>query len=179
MRCLFIVALLCVFGVFVVSGQSRAETPQEEISRLEEAAAQGDAAAQTSLGYMYEQGQGVPRYLLKMAAQGNEAAQNHIGLMYYLGLGAPQDYAKAREWFVQAAAKGYAEAQHNLGLMYGKGLGVPQDYARAYMWANLAAAEGWPAAVEARTALTDTLSPSQIEEGQRLTREWLAENPGK
>lgn len=61
----------------------------------------------------------------------------------------------------------------------GKGQGVPQNYARAYMWVSLAAAQGMGRAVLVKVGMKQNLSPSQIEEGQRLTREWLAANPGK
>jgi TPR repeat protein len=50
----------------------------------------------------------------------------------------------------------------------------PQDYAQAYMWVNLAAAQGFEDAVKMRDNLVKKLTPSQIEEGQRLAREWIA-----
>ena len=62
----------------------------------------------------------------------------------------------------------------NLGMMYEKGQGVQQDYAQAYMWINLAAAQGFEDAVRMRDNLVKKLTPSQIEEGQRLAREWIA-----
>jgi len=61
--------------------------------------------------------------------------------------------------------------------MYGGGVGVQQDYAKAYMWANLAAAQGLENAVKTRNDLVKKLIPSQIEEGQRLAREWIATHP--
>ncbi len=115
----------------------------------------------------------------KAAAQGNAEALNRLGMIYEQGIGVPQDYGKAVEWYEKAAAQGDAAAQLNLGEMCEKGFGVPQDYARAYMWVNLAAAQGWPDAVKARDVMNKTFPSSQIEEGQRLTREWLAANPGK
>jgi hypothetical protein len=45
------------------------------------------------------------------------------------------------------------------------------------MWINLAAAQGFEDAVKMRDTLVKKLTPSQIEEGQRLTREWLATHP--
>ena len=61
--------------------------------------------------------------------------------------------------------------------MYKKGQGVPQDYTQAYMWINLAAAQGFEEAVKTRDNLVKKLTPSQIEEGQRLAREWIATHP--
>ncbi|MDD5269506.1 MAG: sel1 repeat family protein, partial [Methylococcales bacterium] len=57
------------------------------------------------------------------------------------------------------------------------GQGVPQDYTQAYMWINLAAAKEIANAGETRDKLVKKLTPSQIEEGQRLAREWIAKHP--
>ncbi|MFZ2168120.1 MAG: tetratricopeptide repeat protein, partial [Methylococcaceae bacterium] len=84
-----------------------------------------------------------------------------------------QDYNQAVAWYRKAAEQGHAKAQFNLGVMYKKGQGVPQDYAQAYMWLNLAAAKGLENAVKTRDNLVKKLTPSQIEEGQRLAREWI------
>src|SRR5437868_1947968 len=68
------------------------------------------------------------------AAQGNAQAQSNLGSLYYNGQGIPQDYAKARQWYEKAAAQGYAEAQFSLGVLYSKGRSVPQDYVQARQW---------------------------------------------
>ncbi|MFH1914989.1 MAG: tetratricopeptide repeat protein [Pseudomonadota bacterium] len=70
------------------------------------------------------------------------------------------------------ADQGYAEAQSNLGVMYAKGQGVPQDYVEAYKWCNLSAAQGNSDAVKNRDILSASMTPEQIAEGQRLSREW-------
>ena len=67
---------------------------------------------------------------------------------------------------------GYALAQVNLGTMYSRGQGVPQDYAVAYMWLNLAASRGDRVAQKSREGLTERMTPGQIAEGQKLSREW-------
>ncbi len=51
-------------------------------------------------------------------------AQNDLGFMYENGQGVPQDYAEAVGWFRKAAEQGYANAQYNLGNMYRNGHGV-------------------------------------------------------
>ena len=111
------------------------------------------------------------------AEQGDAAAQFNLGVIYYEGRGVQQDYNQAAAWYRKAAEHGHAKAQFNLGVMYKKGQGVPQDYAQSYMWVNLAAAKGLANAVKTRDNLVNKLTPSQIEEGQRLTREWLATHP--
>ena len=76
-----------------------------------------------------------------------------------------------------AAEQGDAEAQSNLGNRYANGTGVPQDYVQAYMWFNLAAAQGDEGARDNRNRVADMMTPAQIEEAQRLAREWLAAHP--
>lgn len=56
--------------------------------------------------------------------------------------------------------------------MYILGEGVPQDYVSALRWLNLAAMRGEKGAVEMRDEVAAKITPSQIAEAQRLTREW-------
>ena len=67
-------------------------------------------------------------------------------------------------------------AQLNLGSMYGSGQGVPKDDVLAYMWWNLAAAGANPGAHEKATKnreiVARKMTPTQIAEAQRLSREW-------
>ncbi len=149
-------------------------------------AEQGDADAQSSLGMMYEEGQGVPqsyaeavKWYRLAAEQGDATAQNRLGVMYATDQGVPQDYAEAVKWFRLAAEQGDAETQNRLGIMYREGQGVPQDYVQAHMWFNLAAswfsapeAENRDKAVENRDLAASKMTPAQIAEAQKLAREW-------
>ena len=67
---------------------------------------------------------------------------------------------------------GDADAQFNLGVMYAKGEGVPVDYVLAYMWFNLVAAQGKKDATDLLGSLGKKMTPAQIEEAQKLAREW-------
>ena len=137
-----------------------------------------------SLGLMYDTGQGVPQdYALavqwyrKAADQGYAVAQYNLGLVYAYSSGAPQDYALAAQWYRKAADQGHANAQSNLGAMYATGHGVPKDDVLAYMWRNLAAAGASDADIrdrnqKARDALATMMTPGQVAEAQRLSREW-------
>ena len=109
----------------------------------------GMPEAQSNLGLMYYNGQGVPqdyavavRWFRAAAEQGLADAQNNLGIMYGNGEGVPQDYAEAVRLYRLAAGQGYAEAQFNLGTMYDNGQGVPQDYAEAVKWYRKAAEQG-------------------------------------
>jgi len=160
------------------------------MGKLRPLAEAGHADAQNTLGVMYYKGQGVPeddakaaKWYRKAATQGNAEAQYNLGVMYDNGLGVPQDHAKAAKWYRKAAEQGDADAQNTLGFMYGQGRGVPQDYVQAHMWYNLAASRLPPGtdrvgAVKNRDILAARMTPAQIAEAWRLTREW-GETHGK
>ncbi len=142
-------------------------------------AEQGNATAQSILGLLYENGQGVPRdYAEAMrwyrlaAEQGDAGAQTSLGVMYYRGTGVPQDDAEAIRWFRRAAEQGDADGQAKMGAMYAKGQGVPQNDVRAHMWWSLAAAQGHEPARKVRNKLAKRMTPAQLDEAQRLAREW-------
>ena len=112
-------------------------------------AEQGNARAQTLLGLMYEDGQGVPKNFAQAAKWYQRAseqdfamAQNNLGLMYLNGEGVPKDPAQAAKWYFRAAKLGLAEAQTSLGYMYYFGQGVPKDFAQSAKWYRRAAEQG-------------------------------------
>ena len=106
------------------------------------------------------------------AEQGFAGAQYNLGVMYGKGLGVPQDYKEAVRLYRLSAEQGYASAQYNLGGMYYKGTGVLQDYALAHMWWNISGSNGNKNAVKNRDIVEKRMSPSQIEEAQRMARNW-------
>ncbi len=107
-----------------------------------------------------------------LADQGHAEAQTFLGTMYRNGEGVPLDYVQAVKWYRMAAEQDLAEAQLNLGAMVAKGQGVPQDYVQAHMWFNLAGAQGRDQATEARDIVAKYMTPAQIAEAQKLAREW-------
>ena len=141
-------------------------------------AEQGDASAQTSLGNMYSNGQGVIKdykeavRLYRLAAeQGNAGAQTNLGYMYSEGLGVIKDHKEAVRWYRLAAEQGIARAQSLLGLMYADGRGVILDNVTAHMWYNIAASNGVKISAFARDNLAWKMTPADISEAQRLARE--------
>jgi TPR repeat protein len=128
---------------------------------------------------MYRDGRGVPQdytdavmWFRKAADQGDAVAQYLLGDQYAKGEGAPQDYAEAMIWFRKAAEQGHPVAKLYLGVMYAEGRGVPQDYVRAHMWFSLSAAQGEQKAVKALDMAERRMTPAQIAEAQKLSREW-------
>ena len=103
---LFLVALVILWG------QHPGFSESQQIKELHQAAEQGDAETQFSLGQIYSFGRGVP-----------------------------QDEEQAAKWYRYAAEQGNSRAQFMLGEMYAGGQGTPEDHVRAYAWLNLAAAQ--------------------------------------
>lgn len=148
-------------------------------SPVAQKAEKGDVAAQVALGDMYRLGEGVPQdyaqavnWFRKAAEQGDAGAQTMLGYAYYSAKGVPQDYSQAVNWYRKAAEQGNASAQGTLGRLHAAGEGLPQDEVLAYAWSNLAAAQGNDTALKGRQLLADRLSPTQLDEAQRLSSNW-------
>ncbi|MCX6911236.1 MAG: tetratricopeptide repeat protein, partial [Verrucomicrobia bacterium] len=108
----------------------------------------------------------------KAVEHGNANAQFSLGACYSYAEGVAEDAAEAVKWYRKAAEQGHGEAQRNLGSAYLHGAGVAKDYVEAYKWLNLAAAHGHEYARKNRDSLEQMMTPAQIAEGQRLSREF-------
>ena len=95
------------------------------------------------------------------------------GLKAYVG----GDYETAAQEWRPLAESGHPVAQNNLGAMYYQGHGVPKDEARAYAWATLAVAQGEENALAVIDELQKHLSPAQIDEGRKLSRDLCSKIP--
>jgi TPR repeat protein len=82
------------------------------------------------------------RWYRMAADQGDAAAQTNIAWLYQNGWGVEQDYGEAMRWYRMAADQGYAPAQNNIGWLYKNGRGVAQDYSEAMRWYRKAADQG-------------------------------------
>jgi TPR repeat protein len=141
----------------------------------------GNAQAQCNLGFMYNNGQGVPldykealKWYRLAADQGDALAQNNLGVMYYEGKGVPQSFEEAAKWYRLAAEQGNAQAQGNLGLMYVMGQGMPEDFIEAYAWFAVSAANGNENSRDNMEVVIKNMTPSQIEKAQELAKEYFA-----
>jgi PAS domain S-box-containing protein len=152
---------------------------------------QGDRRAQSLMGLIYFNGDGVQRngheameWYRRAADQGDAEAQLKIGDMYFEGRAVAQDYPEAERWYHLAADQGNAAAQYNLGILYAKGEGVPLDNVLAHMWFNLAAVHftsrlSRDRAIALRGTIARKLSPAEIARAQEMAREWqIARKPG-
>ena len=80
----------------------------------------------------------------RIAADGGHAsAQSFLGWLYQNAQGVAQDYAEAMRWYRKAADQGVAFAQWNVGMLYVNGWGVPSDKSQARPWMRKAADGGY------------------------------------
>jgi TPR repeat protein len=112
------------------------------------------------------------------AEAGRVTAQAYLGYMYENGLGVPQDFATAAKWLTLAAEQGAPTAQYLLAGLYDRGEGVKHDPVVAEIWYDLAAAntdagnrEFWAGM---RDAVASKLSKAEVDEAQRRARAWVA-----
>jgi TPR repeat protein len=119
------------------------------------------------------------RELSPLAQRGNARALGMLGFLYENGFGVPQAYDAAADLYTRAAVQGNPFAQSMLGLMYDKGHGVPQDFVLAYKWLILAAAHASTRERDAylrfRDAVASKMSPAEIAKGQWLALNWQPE----
>lgn len=105
----------------------------EQIERWLVLAKSGDADAQASLGWEYEDSdpKEALRWYRRAAEQGHADAQFALGLMYYEGRGVQENHAEAAIWLHQAVENGSTIALYNLAFQYQYGEGVPKDLTKA------------------------------------------------
>ena len=143
----------------------------------------GDEKAQYFLGLIYYKGKGVPQDYKKAlkwytlsAEQGNKVAQYNLGVMYSFGLGVVPDYKTALKWYNLSSEQGNALAQYNLGRLYYLGNGVKENMVYAHMWVNLASLNGFEMVEKINELLIEIMTPSQIQEAQKLIIECVKKN---
>ena len=82
------------------------------------------------------------KYLRMAAERGYAKAQNQLGYMYDNGEGVPRDMKKAFDLYMQAAVQGLARAQYNVGNKCCFGRGVDKDVNQSFIWYKKAADQG-------------------------------------
>lgn len=154
------------------------------LQETQQAAANGDTAAQLKLAHAYENGDGVPKdavqaaaWYRKAAEQGNAEAQNSLGVMYLLGEGVDENKQLAVQWYEKASRQGNADAMFNLGAAYYNGDGVQIDDDLSYAWFLLAKEAGNSQAASAVARAETQLSRWQITDGYKRVAQ-LCEDGG-
>src|SRR6516165_11093544 len=143
----------------------------------------GDAQCQNLVGYLFQEGLGVPaneteaiRFFRLAAKRGLAIAQCHLGLAYERGLGVTpdqaeaghgiaKDHARAIEVLRHAADRGYVPAQIALAFELERYWGAARQPVRAYMWYLIAA----------RTSSNQKLRVRAIQGQDRLRMEFSSQ----
>lgn len=161
--------MILAFAVVVLSFGAGATRP-----------AQADAMARAAAAFARGNYVVAANTLTPLAQRGHARAQGLLGFLYENGFGVPQAYDAAADLYRCAAVQGDTFAQSRLGLIYDKGHGVPEDVVLSYKWLDLAAAHAPKRErdyyLRLRNAVASKMSPGQIVEGQRLALIWA---PGR
>jgi TPR repeat protein len=111
-----------------------------------------------------------------LAEDGDARAQTYLGFMYLHGRGVPQNFDAAAHWLHAAAEQDLPAAQYYLGLMYDKGQGVDRDFVYAHAWLNLAVAHAargerdpW---TRIRDAVATKMTLAQLAQARQLALDW-------
>ncbi|HUZ06961.1 MAG TPA: tetratricopeptide repeat protein, partial [Candidatus Paceibacterota bacterium] len=112
------------------------------------------------------------KQLRKGADQEVVEAQFDLNKCYFSKVRTDFENTQAVKWFWKAAEQNHAKAQGCLGLCYATGDGVPRNFIEAYKWFNLASIQGIVSATTHRDNLAASMTPDQIAEAQRLSREF-------
>ena len=162
--------------IFVLLTLSTIVSAQDsDLGATKSLAEQGDAKAQFNLGYMYDNGDGIPendaeavKWYRLAAEQGYLKAQFNLGVMYKKGDGIPENDLEAVKWFRLSAEQGDAKSQYMVGVMYHNGGGVPKNHLTAYVWMSVAAARGNQLAKDNIAIVKKSLTNEQLAQGQTL-----------
>lgn len=133
-----------------MQSQSKPDQTQREhgIALITQAAEQGLASAQETLGHLWLNGwrtteprgdaQQAAHWLSKAAEQDNADAQYTFALLYRDGNGVAQDCDKALQWFEKAGNNGDWAAYGEISRLYARGECVAKDARKAAEWENKA-----------------------------------------
>lgn len=173
-------------GFCYISGDGVLRDDAEALKWFRKAADQGDANGQHGVGLSYTNGIAVNKNMVeavtwfrRAAEQGLSSGQFSLGFCYALGEGIARNDVEAVNWFRKAAEQGNVDAFFHLGESYAQGEGVAKDAVEAYKWFNLAAAQGVDHAAEGRATIEKQMTPEQIAEAQKLSREWTTKQEQK
>lgn len=162
----------------------KAEDYQSALREFLPLANGGDAFAQSYLGDMYYNGNGVAQnysqaadWYRKAADQGNVFAQYALGFMYYNGEGVSKNYSQAAYWYRKAGTQGHSDSLNNLGVGYEFGNFGVQNLVLAHIFYNLAAINGDTKSKKNRDEITPKLTPIQLSEAQELASRWVKGQP--
>ena len=106
--------------------------------------------------------------LKPLADQGNVKAQSRLGQMYLEGQGVERNEQEGLRLARNAAKLGDADAQLRMGGLYEQGRGLPQNIYLAYVWYSAALRSGNAAASAHRDRVAGLLQTAEIEQADKV-----------
>ncbi len=176
-----------IVGAMYDHGQGVARSYAQAAEWYRQAANQGYAEAQFSLGFMLYNGtgtnggavaqnySGAARWFRLAAGQGVVAARHLLGQMYLRGDGVEKDPAAALRWARFAAYQDFAGSQYIVAVLLGNSR-VPEDMIESFTWFEVLAQRGYPGAAANRDAVRERLTPAQVALGVQRARSWIERN---
>ncbi len=167
-RVLFLLCVSVVVAMMSSAQQTRAQAKgpggaifQQAVARyragdharaavlFQQAAEAGNPIATYEMGYLYENGDGVPKapalsaeWYMRGARMGNAASEAAVGQLYEYGNQVRENWDTAAQWYMKSAEQGYVMGEFRLGRAYQYGVGIPIDINAARQWYDRAAAQG-------------------------------------
>ena len=158
-------------------------SPKEAAGYFRSAAEAGDPEAQSLLGRMYLDGEGVEqsdkkafKWISLAAEQDEPYALDYLGYMYYEGRGTEQSFEKALDCFVRSAEEGNPDGAFNAGSMFLQGEGTEKNLAKAEEYFLIAADAGDPMALTELAKIYLQTDSARIPELDQRFQELLEEN---
>lgn len=112
------------------------------------------------------------QWLREAARQGHAEAQYTLGMAFLGGMDLPFDLSEAVHWLSAAAFNGHGEALLQLADLAAKGQGFgAKDPIRAWVSYDLAAAQGFKPAEDARDRLAKTMNQKQLSRARQVAQD--------
>ena len=113
---------------------------------------------------------------MKLAREGDMEAQSILGFMYDNGDGVPENDKTAVMWYTKAAEQGYAPVQSILGVMYDDGDGTPENDIKAHVWYSMSKTNGSEGGKKNLKILKTEMTNDQIAKAQQLASKCYESN---
>ena len=167
----------------LIIGDPKLGSPKEAAGYFRSAAEAGDPEAQSLLGRMYLDGEGVEqsnkkafKWISLAAEQDEPYALGYLGYMHYEGKCTEQSFEKALSLFVRSAEEGNPEGAFNAGSMYLQGEGTEKDLSKAEEYFLIAADSGDPGALIELAKIYLQIDSARIPELEQRFEELLEED---